>query len=340
MMKKIWKIFPFIITLMCSPIAVAAQENTVRVDAEEVPLDGNWHDYELKADEYVYCPLTLNSNGKLDVSVQTNFKSSHYVYLLDQNYETICYSPVTGQGEASPQIQNYSYDLTAGNYYVRVESQNECQGKFQVKAVFTESIAEDENLNTSFQNAFSYTKPQVTGFLSSRNNGDFYAEKLPDGSQNFQDYYQLDATEGTYNIQITGANPESSFECIVYDAGYQEISHEYHPAFFSLDLKDGTYYVCVASSGNIAGDYILKINIPEQEKEPEPEIPKLEMTVGETAELKPGDTSGDINWGSTDSSVIAVSKNGTAMGLSTGTVWVAGISVDGSSMILYQITVQ
>ena len=81
-------------------------------------------------------------------------------------------------------------------------------------------------------------------------------------------------------------------------------------------------------------------NDAEEEKEPEPAISKLEMAVGETVELKSDNTSGDINWGSTDSSIIAVSKGGTAMGLNTGTVWVAGIPADGSSMILYQITVQ
>ena len=84
----------------------------------------------------------------------------------------------------------------------------------------------------------------------------------------------------------------------------------------------------------------VKKKKPEEEKEPEPAISKLEMAVGETVELKSDNTSGDINWGSTDSSIIAVSKGGTAMGLNTGTVWVAGIPADGSSMILYQITVQ
>ena len=225
MLNKNWKILLFIIAFICSPIVVRAQGDIVRVDAEEVPLDGNWHDYELKVDEYVYCPLTLMSNGKLDVSIQTNFKATHYVYLLDQNYETICYDSISGNGEAAPQVQNYSYDLTAGNYYVRVESRNECQGKFQVKAVFTESATDDENLNTSFQKAVLYTEPQVTGFLSSGTDGGFYAEKLPERSQNFQDYYRLDAAEGNYNIQVTGANPDSSFACIVYDAGYQEISN-------------------------------------------------------------------------------------------------------------------
>ena len=97
-----------------------------------------------------------------------------------------------------------------------MESRNECQGKFQVKAVFTESATDDENLNISFQKAVLYTEPQVTGFLSSGTDGGFYPEKLPERSQNFQDYYRLDAAEGNYNIQVTGANPDSSFAYLIY----------------------------------------------------------------------------------------------------------------------------
>lgn len=47
------------------------------------------------------------------------------------------------------------------------------KGKFQVKAVFTESATDDENLNISFQKAVLYTEPQVTGFLSSGTDGGF-----------------------------------------------------------------------------------------------------------------------------------------------------------------------
>ena len=128
-----------------------------------------------------------------------------------------------------------------------------------------ESTAKDENKNTDFQNALLYTDPQVTGFLSSGNNGGDWAEKLPEGSQNFEDYYKLEVKEGTYNIRVTGADPEGSFECVIYDSGYMEMMHEYQPTSFSADLKDGIYYVKVVSSGQKAGDYILRINNSEED---------------------------------------------------------------------------
>mgnify|MGYP004504031915 FL=1 len=265
MKKIVGKMLILTIALLCTPITVMAQENTVRVDAEEVLPDGKWQDYNLGVNEYVYCPIVLESNGRLDVSVQTNFINSHYVYLLDENYETIAYNAISGQGEAAPQTQNYSYDLAEGEYYIRVESWNECQGKFRIKAEFLESTAKDENKNTDFQNALLYKDPQVTGFLSSGNNGGDWAEKLPEGSQNFEDYYKLEAKEGTYNIRVTGADPEGSFECVIYDSGYMEMMHEYQPTSFSADLKDGIYYVKVVSSGQKAGDYILRINNSEED---------------------------------------------------------------------------
>ena len=96
MKKIVGKMLILTIALLCTPITVMAQENTVRVDAEEVLPDGKWQDYNLGVNEYVYCPIVLESNGRLDVSVQTNFINSHYVYLLDENYETIAYNAISG----------------------------------------------------------------------------------------------------------------------------------------------------------------------------------------------------------------------------------------------------
>ena len=340
MMKKFGMIVGLIAVLMCAPAVAWAETSSVRVDAQEVPVNGNWCEYKMSEGEYVYCPIVIEDNGRLDVSVQINFEGHHYVGLLDQNYEVVRRDSVNGKGEAAPTIVNYSYYLKAGTYYVREESENGCQGKFKVKATFEKSTAEDANTNISFQTALPYTEPQVSGFLSSRGKGGSWPESLPESSQNFMDYYMLEAKTGTYDVQVTGADPDSSFECIIYDAAYQEILREYNPAYFSVDLKDGTYYFCVLSDDRIAGDYNLQINPPEEEPEPEIAIPKIEIAVGETTELTTNSSSDNISWGSTDPSVIVVSNTGTVMGLKSGTAWAAGIPTDGSPIILYQISVQ
>ena len=138
--------------------------------------------------EYVYCPIVIEDNGRLDVSVQINFEGYHYVGLLDQNYEVIKREFMDGKGAASPTIINYSYYLTPGTYYVRVESYNGSQGFFKIKATFEKSTVEDENTNINFQTALPYIEPQVSGFLSSLKSGGMGSGQLPERSQNFADY--------------------------------------------------------------------------------------------------------------------------------------------------------
>ena len=126
MMKKFGMIVGLIAVLMCAPAVAWAEASSVRVDAQEVPVNGNWFEYKMAEGEYVYCPMVIEDNGRLDVSVQINFEGSHYVCFLDKNYEVIKREPIDGKGAASPTIINYSYYLTAGTYYVRAESWNGC----------------------------------------------------------------------------------------------------------------------------------------------------------------------------------------------------------------------
>lgn len=326
---------------------VYGNENTVRVDQEAVALDKNWHDYTLKSNEYAYCPVTVKDNGRLDISVQTYLSGNPYVYLLDENYENINYKSVQGAGEASPVIVNFSYDVTAGQYYIRVESRSDqCSGRFQVKAGFTESSVEDKNKNIDFQSAVDYTAPQMTGFLSSKDTGEWYADSLPENSQNFRDYYKLDAKSDTYEIQVTGADPTSSFQCIVYDARYQEIAHQYQADPFCVDLTEETYYFCVQSDSSIAGDYILKVEAQTGEADQkeqenfETQIQEVTIKVGESHLLTDDNTEGNMKWGCTNSAVAAVAQNGTVIGLKTGSTWIAGISEEGKQTLLYKVTVE
>ena len=55
-------------------------------DAQEVPVNGNWYKYKISEGEYVYCPIVIKDNGRLDVSVQKLFP-----LLQDQNLRLSCY---------------------------------------------------------------------------------------------------------------------------------------------------------------------------------------------------------------------------------------------------------
>ena len=195
--------------------AALASEMPVRRDCLAINTDGNWQDYDLEVNEYAYCPISIAFNGRLDVIVQTSFDSMHYVYLLDQNYETVSYVTVYGSGEASPEVTRFTFDLTAGVYYIRVESWNDCHGAFRIKADFTPSTAPTQDGGSSFQTAADYAPAIVTGFVSSSG--------LPSMSQNLEDYYKFNAEKGAYSIIITATDPESGVSCKIYDSAYQSV---------------------------------------------------------------------------------------------------------------------
>ena len=253
----------FTAALFCS-ISVCgftvSAEDAIRVDCDTVTLNDEWQDYHLDKNEFAYCPFVLPSNGRLNISIQTSFDSSHYVYLLDKDYATVNYASIYGKGAASPETINYSYDMTEGEYYVRVESWNDCQGLFRIKGNFTSSSAPNPDGGDSLKTAVPYQLTDITGFLSSGHNGEFWAEGLPEQSQNLADYYKYEAEKGTYDMKLTTIDPDAAIVCDIYDSSYQQVDHTIYDPTATLELEKGTYYFCVRSEGDLCGDYHLQID--------------------------------------------------------------------------------
>ena len=100
---------------MCVPEMAWAEASSVRVDAQEVPVNGNWYEYKISEGEYVYCPIVIKDNGRLDVSVQINFEGHHYVGLLDQNYEAVRRDSVNPpEEELEPEIAIPKIEIAVG----------------------------------------------------------------------------------------------------------------------------------------------------------------------------------------------------------------------------------
>lgn len=251
-----------LLTLFGPAQTVLADEKPVRTDCEEVPQDKEWHDYTLQENEYAYCPIILEENGRLHVSVQTCFDNTHYVYLLDENYETVNYDCVYGAGEASPVVTNFCYDLTPGTYYVRVESWNDCSGLFRIKTYHTASMAPSPDSGESMETAVPYAPTDITGFLSSGTNGESWAESLPEESQNLSDYYLYEADGGTYAILLTTTDPDSRISCEIYDSTYQQVGNAIYSGDknAAVELDQASYYFRIKSEGGLCGDYHLQID--------------------------------------------------------------------------------
>ena len=108
-------IIGLIAVLMCVPEMAWAEASSVRVDAQEVPVNGNWYEYKISEGEYVYCPIVIKDNGRLDVSVQINFEGHHNVGLLDQNYEAVRRDSVNPpEEEPEPEIAIPKIEIAVG----------------------------------------------------------------------------------------------------------------------------------------------------------------------------------------------------------------------------------
>ena len=325
------------------PAIVQAQDEATRVDLQAVTVDGSWNNYQLNINTYAYCPITLEENGHLDVSVQSYFSSLHYIYLLDKDYATVGYTSVYGKGAASPVTTDFSYDLTAGQYYIRMESRNDCSGPFSVKASFTPSSVANPEGGNSFQTAAPCNDAPVNGFLSSDVINDWSSTILANGSQNCADYYVYQVeSDGSYTVHLSPINPDARITCEIFDSFYQSVSKMYYPGVESYDLKAGTYYFCVASNDTLCGDYLLQIDAPDMPAESAAgevlaaQSEEYSIHTGESVALGNGTP---LTWGSSNPQIAVVSQDGVVFGMSVGTVWVSAIDTATSSMKLYQITV-
>lgn len=370
-------------------LPISASGNATQADCTPVEANGEWQDYTLEKDTYAYCPLTLESNGHLDLSFLTTFDSLHYVTLLDPNYEKVNSTSIDGAGSASPKTVEYSYDLTAGTYYARVESWNGCHGLFRLKADFTPSRAPEPDGGSDFGSAVPYQPSDITGFLSSSNQGGWLPDPLPEKSQNMEDYYRFDARKGTYDIQLTTLNPDASIICKIYNSSYLQIDGTIREPSASVELNDETYYFCVISNGSLCGDYHLQIDPSEEtaaetelemkteteieteaetetetemETETETEMEteassdtptpdtsesgyrSISIKIGENIKLDDisleSDTEGSTIWRSSDCKIAVVSNNGTAFGISAGTVWFVKTQDNSQEMTLYKVVVE
>lgn len=361
MMKKNLRILYLWVVLALAagiiPLPATAEPLPARVDCAQVPLDGEWHDYDLKKDTYAWCPLQLDSNGRLNLSVQTRFETdgSYYIVLLDKNCETICRTCPSSRGAADPTVWTAAYDLTAGQYFVRMESWNDLCGPFRVKADFTPSKGAEQT-GAAFETAAKLPSPQTRGFLSSKLTDAFYAETLPADSQNFADCFMIDVETDRFDFSVTPVDPESDFGLTIYDSDYQQVTREYNNPVFSIDLTAGTYYLCVEADGHLCGDYLLKVdwagragadaetidnNTVGIEAENDTALQELSIPAGTSCLLADGDAEKmNLRWGSTDPQVAVVSQDGMIIGMSVGVAYIAAVPEDGSIALVYRVTVQ
>lgn len=256
----------FLMCFLMIPLVqpVLGESDSYRIDLEEVSLDGSWKDYNLPVNAYAYCPLYLEENGLLSLKVQTYFDNNHYVYLLDQNLDTVDYDNHFGKGTAAPENFEFVYFLTAGTYYVRVESWNNVSGLFRIMGEFTPAQTNEIEPNSTFEQA-QQLMPNgdlIRGFLSTSATVDFWSDPLPEGTQDFADYYVFTVGSGTWKIDVAPMEEtDTFFKATLYNSSHEEIHTEYlqETVCIEQELPAGTYYLAIESNGRACGQYTVSL---------------------------------------------------------------------------------
>lgn len=337
------KIILALLLALLLPCALA-EEGPARVDCAPIELDGEWARYTLDCDAYAWCPLQLAQNGRLHLMVQNAFapvQCPFYIALLDENLETVVRTSATSGGAADPQTLSAAYDLTAGAYWLRVESWNGVYGDFSVCADFAPSRGE-ENAGRGFDDAQRLESGAIRGFLSSRTDGAFYGNELPEASQNFRDYYLLESDGGECEITLSAVEADAAFCCTLYDADLRACESAYDNPRFRVGLEAGRYYLCVENPQRAGGDYLLRL---EGEGAPVPsgaaEGYDATLAAGQSACLEHVSAAADAClWGSTDPGVVSVSQDGAILGVAAGEACVAAVPTDGSAAAVFSVAVR
>lgn len=277
----------------------ASASTPERMDMPSVILDDSWQSYDLPVDTYAYCPVYLEENGYLTLKVQTYYDSLHYVYLLDSDLETVAYSSIHGSGSASPETVDFNYFLTAGDYYVRVESWNDVSGLFKIRGSFTPAATDEWEPNDTFEQAMGLIPNDVPvrGFLSTAGTADFWSEPLPEGTQDFADYYVFTLQGAAWDVNIEPLESiPTDFHAVIYDSSHNKLAEEYlsETTSITLDFPTGTYYLAVESSNRASGQYAVSVT----SSGVDPQIPAAEEYYEEETweEEYPMEAEDDSSW--------------------------------------------
>ena len=363
----------WIISMICclmgcyfSCISALAREN-YRVDCSPVDLSDSWQDYTLDIDAFNYSMIILPENGRLVLDIQTILNRSNYIRLYDCNMKTVTSESVYGNAP-NPSVESFVFDLTAGTYYVVVESTDGAVGSYRIKAKLECSRGCEEEPNDSFDFAVPYTLgTTIRGFLSSAGDG-YYP--TPDGTQDKQDVFCFTIPEtGAYDISLSSVSTDDGMNINLYDSTFHMIDSIYFGVSSAsttetIRFDEGQYYAMIESNNTLAGDYLFSVveenEIPtpwsssvtedisknESGSAPEPEMLEMSVQYRDHMLLNVREAINMVGpeesyfWGTTDPSIAFIMNDNQLVGLTPGTTEVVGIPSNGEAAIIYLVTVQ
>ncbi|WP_042354160.1 Ig-like domain-containing protein [Bacillus rubiinfantis] len=204
--------------------------------------------------EQVY-KITLEKAGTISVNLKSYIYYA-YLDLLDAEGNPIWESKNINYGHPDdPEIRDYSADLEAGTYYLKVYKNSDNTGKYDLTVNYNPANNNEIESNNTIQQAqvLALSEEKVTGFISESDKVDYYKITLPEAgtvSVNFKSYIYY-----SY-LSLLDANENPIWDGKNINYGYTD-----KPEIrdYSADLEAGTYYLKVYKSSDNTGKYDLTV---------------------------------------------------------------------------------
>lgn len=228
-MKKL--ICLLLAALMCG---WALADETVRIDHENMVLDGEWVDGEMLPNEYHYFPFTIAKTGKLTARVQTYYANAHFE-LLDADLIPWAGVYISGS-KGAPDTEDMVH-------YLRSDGDSAMRGDFRIKLMFDEYACDETDASDDYHGAAALANGKtMSGVLTERDEYDYYSFALESESQ---PYLTIHSESDGQQIAV------------IYDGDMVEIQTIYDLKTYAenLELAAGTYSIAISGA---KGAYTLR----------------------------------------------------------------------------------
>lgn len=224
--------------LMCG---WALADETVRIDHENVVLDGEWVDGDMRPNEYHYFPFTIAEAGKLTARVQTYYANAHFE-LLDADLIPWAGVYISGS-QGVLDTEDMVYYLDPGEYYLRSDGDSAMRGDFRIKLMFDEYDCDETDASDDYHGATALANGKtMSGVLTERDEYDYYSFALESESQ---PYLTIHSESDGQQIAV------------IYDGDMVKIQTIYDLKTYAANLELAAETYSIAISG-AKGAYTLR----------------------------------------------------------------------------------
>lgn len=304
-MKKMQKRILAVILAVAMMSTLICTSNTAKaaVDysslATDLSLDGNWSGeyWMTDTDKEDYFRITIPSDGKFTFKIMSYISDLNWTLYTQDWAKTLSYGEADYGTETAPNTKEYSWGLSAGTYYISVDSYR--TGRYKMYGAFT-------SWNTTDQGANSFDAPldlgmgtQMTGAITVTDSEDWYRITVPstgyysvkvvaygnvdyylynsDLSKRIADDTWIDGTEsapdtntydytlsaGTYFIKMCNSSRQSRYVLSWYTLTPDICTHDYQNTYVSATYlsKGYTKHTCKKCGYSYKDSYTNKLTL-------------------------------------------------------------------------------